>query len=184
MINASNGLSSGRNGVVGGNHENFLKNRQKVLVNKIFFVHLQTQTKHGSLGSLAQLVQSVCLTSRGSGVRRVARQRTCAQHLSENRWLIIIYIQTPRTMRHVESDLYAWPFQEPPPRLHERPFPRNMPRTGFWSRSLTLKLLPFRLTGARPHATSGPAMLPGTCCPSKQISSLKDTPWAYSRLPS
>ena len=69
MINAWNGLSSGRNGVVGGNHENFLKNRQKVLVNKIFFVHLQTQTKPGSLGSLAQLVQSVCLTSRGSGVR-------------------------------------------------------------------------------------------------------------------
>ena len=102
----------------------------------------------------------------------------------ENRWLIIIYIQTSRTMRHVESDLYAWPFQEPPPRLHERPFPRNMPRTGFWSRSLTLKLLPFRLTGARPHATSGPAMLPGTCCPSKQISSLNDTPSAYSRLPS
>ena len=63
MINAWNGLSSGRNGVVGGNHENFLKNRQNVLVNKIF------QTKHGSLGSLAQLVQSVCLTSRGSGVR-------------------------------------------------------------------------------------------------------------------
>ena len=58
MINAWNGLSSGRNGVVGGNHENFLKNRQKVLVNKIFFVHLQTQTKHGSLGSLAQLVQN------------------------------------------------------------------------------------------------------------------------------
>ena len=151
MINAWNGLSSGRNGVVGGNHENFLKNRQKVLVNKIFFVHLQTQTKHGSLGSLAQLVQwfrASALQAEGRGfdslsshkekqlqrcscffrvwfcgwnalVRctmgcllvwagrhwwRVARQRTCAQHLSENRWLIIIYIQTPRTMRHVESD--------------------------------------------------------------------------------
>ena len=47
-----------------------LKKFKKVLVNKIFVVHLQTQTKHGSLGSLAQLVQSVCLTSRGSGVRR------------------------------------------------------------------------------------------------------------------
>ena len=46
-----------------------LKKFKKVLVNKIFVVHLQTQTKHGSLGSLAQLVQSVCLTSRGSGVR-------------------------------------------------------------------------------------------------------------------
>ena len=39
------------------------------MANKIFVVHLQTQTKRGSLGSLAQLVQSVCLTSRGSGVR-------------------------------------------------------------------------------------------------------------------
>ena len=48
-----------------------LKKFKKVLVNKIFVVHLQTQTKHGSLGSLAQLVQSVCLTSRGSGVRRL-----------------------------------------------------------------------------------------------------------------
>ena len=51
----------------------------------------QSRTKASQIGRLAQLVQSVCLTSRGSGVRIPQRPHSFRQ-LSIGRWIAVFFV--------------------------------------------------------------------------------------------
>ena len=51
----------------------------------------QSRTKASQIGRLAQLVQSVCLTSRGSGVRIPQRPHSFRQ-LSIGRWVAVFFV--------------------------------------------------------------------------------------------
>ena len=51
----------------------------------------QSRTKASQIGRLAQLVQSVCLTSRGSGVRIPQRPHSFRQ-LSIGRWMAVFFV--------------------------------------------------------------------------------------------
>ena len=52
----------------------------------------QSRTKASQIGRLAQLVQSVCLTSRGSGVRIPQRPHSFRQ-LSIGRWVAVFFVR-------------------------------------------------------------------------------------------
>ncbi len=58
---------------------------------KVPIFALQSRTKASQIGRLAQLVQSVCLTSRGSGVRIPQRPHSFRQ-LSIGRWVAVFFV--------------------------------------------------------------------------------------------